>query len=532
LTFTVKQSIFSQVMKTYTPDSLIIASRQDLIDIISDQALQLASTSEQLAKLSDNITELKMQLDWLKRQIFGTKSERFLPADDLQEALQLNILNKEDVNAGTETKTVSYRRDSKPFAAAQAQGHGRGGMPSHLPVKEITINPEGDLTGMECIGEEVSWYYEMDKPASLHIVRITRPKYVRPKEDGVFIGKMPAMPVEKGNAGPGLIASIIIDKYVYHLPLDRQRKKYKNEYNADFSESWLCDNVKNGTFWLETVHNAHVNKIIASNYLQADETPIQVLTKDKKGKTHRGYFWVYHDPLQKIVLFDYRKSRASAGPSEFLKDFKGTLQVDGYEGYNEIVIRNGLTHAACMDHVRRRFEKSLDYDKERAAYALDTMRAWYEVEREARENELTLDDRFAMRVEKTVPSMMAFKEWLQKEVSMVLPKSVIGNAFSYFLDQWPFFKPFMTDKRIELSNILIENAIRPVALGRKNFMFAGSHEAAKWPAIIYSLVSTAKWHGYDPFVYIKELLTELPKSTTKDIQKYLFPNWKPGSLSK
>lgn len=143
-----------------------------------------------------------------------------------------------------------------------------------------------------------------------------------------YSSKLPALPVEKGNAGPGLIANIIVDKYVYHLPLDSQRNKYKNEYNADFAESWLCDNVKNGTFWLETVHNAHVKKLITSNYLQADETPIQVLTKDKKGKTQRGYFWVYHDPLQKIVLFDYRKSRASTGPSEFLKDFEGTLQID------------------------------------------------------------------------------------------------------------------------------------------------------------------------------------------------------------
>lgn len=157
------------------------------------------------------------------------------------------------------------------------------------------------------------------------------------------------------------------------------------------------------------------------------------------------------------------------------------------------------------------------------------MRAWYSVEREAKENGLSQADRFSMRVDRTVPSMEAFKEWMLVQVKLVLPKSLIGNALSYALNQWPFFKPFMTDPRIELSNILIENAIRPVALGRKNFMFVGSHEAAKWPAVIYSLVATAKWHGYDSFVYFKELLTELPKSTTKDIEKYLFPNWKPAN---
>lgn len=160
------------------------------------------------------------------------------------------------------------------------------------------------------------------------------------------------------------------------------------------------------------------------------------------------------------------------------------------------------------------------------------MRSWCGVESKAREQGLSHLERFVMRVEKTVPSMEAFQVWMLKQVPLVLPKPLMGNALSYALNQWPFFKPFMTDPHIERSNILIENGIRSVALRRKDFMFTGSHEAAKWLTIIYSLVSTAKWHSYDPFAYIKELITELPKSTTKDIEKYLIPNWKPGSLSK
>ena len=525
LTPTIVHSIFSKDMKTLTKDALVVASRQELID-------QIQSMTAQIELLQNTISEMNFQIDWFKRQIFGAKSERFIPSDDLQAALELDIVNKDEIDAIAESTTITYKRNNKHSTVEPKPGHGRGNMPTHLPIKDVTVEPEGDLTGMEKIGEEVSWYFEMEQPGSLHVVRTIRPKYVRPKEDGVYIGNMPLLPVEKGNAGPGLMTQIIIDKYVYHLPLDRQRKKFKNEYNVDFAESWLCDTVKNGSFWLESIYNAYTKKIITCDYLQGDETPIQVLTKDKKGKTHRGYFWVYHDPLQRIVLFDYRKSRARFGPSEFLEYFKGTLQIDGYEGYNEIITRNSLIHAGCMDHVRRRFEKALDSDRERAVYALDTMRSWYDVEREAREKGLSQTERFTMRVEKTVPSMQAFQAWMLKQVSLVLPKSLIGIALSYALNQWPFFKPFMTDPRIELSNILIENAIRPVALGRKNFMFVGSHEAAKWPAIIYSLVSTAKWHGYDPFVYIKELLTELPKSNTSDIEKYLLPNWKPQTLLK
>jgi hypothetical protein len=293
----------------------------------------------------------------------------------------------------------------------------------------------------------------------------------------------------------------------------------------------LCDNCRNGIFWLEPVLNGYVKDILSSDYLQADETPIPVLTRDKKGKTHKGYFWVYHDPIRKIVIFDYHKSRSREGPNEFLKFFKGTLQVDAYEGYGEIIASNCLKRSACMDHVRRRFEKALDYDKERAHYVLDIMREWYLLEREAREKELSSDDRLIMRKEKIAPSMETLKGWMLEQVSVVLPKSPIGMALSYALNQWPFFEPYLNDGRIEISNILVENAIRPVTLGRKNFLFAGSHDAAQRAAIIYSLVSIAKMHGYEPFIYIKELLTKLPKAKSNEISRFLLTDWKPSDDS-
>jgi transposase len=510
-------------MKTMTNDAMIVASRQELIDTIKSQA-------SVIDQLTNTITELTMQLDWLKRQVFGTKSERFISSADEQMALDLGISKKENTDDTTEKKkTITYDRTEKKKTKEPVKGHGRGKMPDHLPIEKKTIEPEGDLSGMIRIGEEVSWYYEMSAPSSLHIVEITRPKYALPDNTGVTVGTLPTLPVEKGNAGPGFITQILIDKFVYHLPLNRQIAKYKSEYNVDFSESWFCDNTKNGIFWLEAAYIEYVQKILLTDYLQADETPIQVLTKDKKGKTHRGYFWVYRDPVNKIVIFDYRKSRSRAGPSDFLKDFKGTLQIDGYDGYNEIITINDLIRAACMDHVRRRFEKALAYDRERANYALDTMRVWYALEREARENGVSPEDKLAMRKEEIAPSMEAFKTWMLEQVSQVLPKSPIGVALSYALNQWSFFDPFLNDPRVELSNILIENAIRPVALGRKNFMFVGSHEAAQRTAVIYSITATAKLHGYEPFVYIKELLTELPAATSSDLKKFLLPEWKPNN---
>ena len=270
-------------MKTLSNNALIVASRQELIDLIQSQATLIS-------QLQATVTELTIKVEWFNRQIFGSKSERFISSDDMQDALDLKIVNKRDVESIPEKKTISYDRDSKPSSSEPKPGHGRGGMPTHLPIKDVVVEPAGDLAGMVRIGEEVSWHYEMEQPGALHIVRTTRPKYVRPKEDGVIIGKLPEMPVEKGNAGPGLIAQIIIDSCVYHMPLDRQRKKFKNEYNTDFSESWLVDNFKNGTFWLEAIYNQNVLNIVKSPYLQADETPIPVLTKDKKGKNSSRVF--------------------------------------------------------------------------------------------------------------------------------------------------------------------------------------------------------------------------------------------------
>jgi len=379
-------------MKTFTKDSLIIASRQELIDIILGQVAQID-------KLTNTITEHAMQLEWMKRQLFGAKSERFVEPDDLQTALDLGIIAG-NVGHTTETTTITYNRKKSAETKEPVKGHGRGAMPTHLPIKKTVVEPQEDTTGMTKIGEEESWYYEMDKPASLHIVLISRPKYALPDKSGVIIGTLPALPVEKGNAGPGLLANIVTEKYLYHMPLDRQRKKFEHEYNVKFSPSWLSDNVGSTVFWLEPVYDKYQELLLKSTYLQGDETPIQVLIRDGRGKTHKGYLWVYHDPIQHIVLFDYRESRSHKGPSDFLKNFHGTLQIDGYEGYSDIIAKNGLVHAGCMDHVRRRFDKALPFDKERAAYALETMKAWYMVEREAKERNLSFDERLELRKKK------------------------------------------------------------------------------------------------------------------------------------
>ena len=506
-------------MNTLTEDKIFMASRQELIDYVKELHRLLQSKSSKLE-------ELKFQLDWFKRQVYGTKSERFIPDDDIQVALDLGIdFPRQDTHSDTKKENISYSRNKKR-EKDKDKAHSRRTMPTHLPIEEKIIQPDEDVSGLKCIGYQESWHYEMD-PGSLKVILEKRPKYARDNGEGIIIADLPPRMIEKGNAGPGLITQITVDKYVYHMPLDRQRKKFESEYNVHFPESWLCDIIRNVGFWITPVYGGHKGKLLKATYLCADETPIPVLVKGKR-KTHKGYFWVYYDPLKGITIFDYQPTRSRAAPSEFLKDFKGTLQVDGYEGYSEIIARNGLIRAACMDHVRRKFEQALGNDQQRASHAVDVMREWYSVERDAKENELSLDERFAGRVAQTVPSMQRFHEWMKIQLQNpdVAPKSAIGRALTYALNQWPYFNAFMTDPKVELSNIAAENKIRPIAIGRKNYMFCGSHDAAQRAAMIYSLVATAQNHNIDPRTYFNGLFTGLPAAKNNEISKFLLPDWK------
>jgi hypothetical protein len=266
--------------------------------------------------------------------------------------------------------------------------------------------------------------------------------------------------------------------------------------------------------------------LLNTDYLMADETRIPVLVKDKRGKTHKGYFWVYFDPVRKLVLVDYQPGRGHEAPLKMLDKFTGTLQVDGYEGYNAVLKRLGMKHAACMAHVRRAFENAKETDSARTDFALEAIQKWFDVEEEASQKQLNSDQRLELRKEKTIPAMKKFHEWLMQEIN-VLPQSLIGKAIHYALNQWPWFKPFQEDGRIELSNNLIENSIRPVAIGRKNYMFMGSHEAAARAAAVYSLIGTAKCHGKNVQEYLADLLTCVPGLTTKQLETFMPHLWAP-----
>ena len=462
---------------------------------------------------------LKIENANLKRLIFGQKRERYIPIKPDNQLLFPGFDQKEDVQI--ETEQISYSRKK---SVKKVVPHGRNRIPAHFPRKEIIIEPEEDTNGMTRIGEEITEELEF-KPGTFFVNRYIRPKYARPDGEGVVIGMLPSRPIEKGIAGPGLLAHVMISKFVDHLPIYRQRKQFLRQ-GIDLAESTMNGWVKSIYEILTPLYEAQRVQVLRTDYLMADETPIRVLDFLKPGTTHRGYYWVYYDPVHPKLFFDYRPGRSRAGPNDILKEFNGYLQSDGYKGYNEVTNRPSVTGVGCMAHARRYFVEAKESDAERCEWMLSTIQKLYKIERLARDDGLSHDQRYNLRREYSVPILTEMKAWLDKEIFKTLPKSAIGKAIAYMLNQWSRLEQFVTDGRLEIDNNLIENAIRPIALGRKNYLFAGSHEGAKRAALIYTMVANAKLQGLEPLAYLRDVVARIADHPMKKIDDLLAINWK------
>jgi transposase len=464
---------------------------------------KLEASIKENRELAGRLELLMRQYSELQRQLYGSKSERRVP----QLANQPTLFDLEEPKQPEpQTEEVSYTRHKK-----EKKQPVRSSLPAHLPRKTEVIEPADIPEGAVKISEEVTEVLEYT-PSEVYVRRIVRPKYASPKTDGetqISIASLPSLPIEKGSAGAGLLAYLIASKYVDHLPFYRLNKILARN-GVKIPEPTIGGWVKKCCQWMEPLYEAINNQLLSQNYLMADETGIPVLTQDKPGATHKGYFWVYYSPELRMVMFDYREGRDQSGPNEVLKSFKGDLQVDGYGGYNEVFRRSEVRALGCMAHARRKFERVEKLGDPRGTAALKFLSALYAVERVARDGEYSVAERYALRQEQSVPKLKAFEEWLKEEAGSTLPRSALGEAISYTLNLWSRLVRYVEDGRFEIDNNLIENSIRPVALGRKNYMFAGSHEGAKRSAIIYTLMGTCKMRGIDPFTWLNDYLTKVP----------------------
>jgi transposase len=473
-------------------------------------------------ELEAEVIRLKAELAQLRRLIFGQKSERFVP-DQNADQLSLDVLDTTTASTSpAKTETITYTR--KKAATSNVTPHSRNVLPDSLPRVDVVIEPEQDVTGLKKIGEEITEELEY-KPGKLFVKRFIRPKYARRGGDGVVIAHLPSRPIDKGIPGPTLLSHIVISKYVDHLPLYRQQQQFKR-LGLVIPESTLCGWIKSTADLIKPLVEMQFDLIKRTSYLMADETPIRVLDRNKKGRSHLGYYWVYYSPLEKIVCFDYRPGRGRDGPTEILQSFKGSLQFDGWQAYNSVASRKGVIAVGCMAHARRYFEQALGSDPDRATWMLQRIQELYAVERLAREKSMTFEERYQVRQKNALPVMKEIKTWLDQNVVKVLPKNDMGEAIGYTLGQWPKLERYLNDGRLEIDNNLVENAIRPVAFGRKNYLFASSHESAQRGAVIYSLVATAKLHNLDSSEYLTDVINRIADHPFKKLADLLPQNWK------
>jgi transposase len=482
----------------------------ETITITKVEYAELISFKVELTSSKSEVALLKYQLAELKRLIFGAKSERFvapipgqLSLFDLPEESSVEEPREEI----TYTRTKPEREKKQPLRAE---------LPAHLVRKVEVIEPDNIAEGAIKIGEAITEILEYEE-ANIYVRQIVRPKYIVESTDeatSIVIAQLPSLPIPKGNAGPSMLAHVIGSKFIDHLPFYRQSQMYKRQ-GLHIPESTIGGWFNAGCKLLKFLYDSQKTIVQSSDYLMADETPIPVLTTDKPGATHKGYHWVYHDPVRKLVLFDYRKTRGREGPNEFLKNFSGHLQTDGYAAYNNLENQANITQLACMAHARRKFEHALDNNPALAGWAMTMIQKLYDIERQAREASLSPDDIKQLRQEQARPILDEMGKWLKEQINLTLPKSAIGGAIAYTLTLWPRLIRYVEDGRFQIDNNLIENSIRPVALGRKNYLFAGSHEAAHHAAIAYSLLATCKINNVEPTAWLTQtfaVISDCPAS--------------------
>jgi transposase/uncharacterized coiled-coil protein SlyX len=465
--------------------------------------------------LQSKVEELQRLVDLLKRMQFGQKRERF--EDPSQTTLPLDVeqevLEKQEAVIKQE---ITYSREKKKHP-------GRAKLPDHLSVEEIEIHPQGDLSDKVCIGKETTDVLDY-VPGHFKIKRYIRYKYATKdtQDTQITIGVLPDRVIDKGIPSEGLLASILVDKYVDHLPLYRQKQRFAREkiqIASSTIEGWTAQSLDA----LKPLYEKLVMDIKNEGYLQVDETTIKVLDDKKKQSAHLGYYWVYHAPISKLVMFDYSPTRSSSAALPVLSNFKGYLQTDGYAGYKAYGKKTTLTHLGCWAHARREFDRSRDNDKQRAEYVLLEIQKLYAIERRAKEGKLNTEQIKELRLKESLPVINELGKWMFAQMKLTLPKSQIGKALAYSQSRWDNLSAYLYDGNLQIDNNLVENVIRPVSLGRKNYLFAGSHDAAQRAAMAYTFFANCKKHEVNPFEWLKHTLENIQSIKHKNISE-LFPH--------
>ena len=468
---------------------------------------------------------LRQKVDALVRRVFGPSSEALDPA-------QLELLLQLPAPALSAPPAVPPLVSLVEKSAPRARPESGPRLPEHLPLVEQVIDPEPVKTQPEawrCIGQEVNEQLDYE-PGRFLRRRIVRRKYVHRTDSdrAPIIAPLPESLRERGLAAPGLLAQVLVSKYCDHLPLYRQEQIFARRHDVHLPRQTLARWVELAADWLKPIYETIRTGVMAGGYVQIDETPIRYLAPGH-GQTKQGYLWTAHRP-RGDVLYRWETSRAAACLDNLVPvDFSGTIQCDGYAGYGAFVDRRpvAITLAGCWAHGRRKFHDALEQAPRTAGWLLRQIQHLYHIEADLRAHRAGPNLRAAVRAHQSRPIVERLKKALVrlKASGRHLPQSLLGQALDYTLGQWPTLEIFLNDGRVEIDNNLVENAIRPTAIGKKNWLFIGGGEAGERSAIIYTVIESCRRRGIDPFAYLRDVLTRLPNMTNRQIPEVTPQTW-------
>jgi len=491
---------------------IIIENHNKLIKKILDKNKEISNKKKEILDKNKEIERLNEIIKTLRRKKYAPSSEKDRVFNEMEEIDSDYI----DDSSDDDKITVTYKRKKGK----------RKVLPKTLPRKDIIIDiSEEEKSGMKKIGEEVSEKLVI-KPAEIYIERTIRPKYApidNSNDEKIKIKSLPPQLLPKTMATSSLISYIIVSKFMDALPLYRLENIFSRigiEIPRQTMARWLIKVY----LQLMPLYNLLQDQLLDSGHIQMDETRTQVLNEKNKKATSKSYMWVRFKPGDNpIILYDYAPTRKGQVPIELLNGFKGYLQVDGYDGYSSACVLYELIRMGCMDHCRRKFYDvyKSSKNKKNAKKALSYLKLLYDLEDKIKD--LSVDEKYNQRQKHAKPVLNEMKEWLDDIKYKIAPKSPMGKAVNYALNEWNYLIVYLEDGKLNISNILIENKIRPFAIGRKNWLFSASVEGAKASAMFYSLIETAKANGLNVFEYFNTMLDQLPNAKTLEDYEKLLP---------
>ena len=494
-----------------------------LKSLLVEQARQHDEVVARNGQLESRVVILTEQLNLALARRYAASSEKIAPD-------QIRLFDEAEVEARS---AASFEDETVTVPEHSRRKRGRRKLPDALPRIDILHElPDDERTCphdgqvLEEINSVISEQLDI-VPAKIRVIRHVRKQYACACGQCIKTAPLPAQPIPKSLASPGLLAHITVSKYTDALPLYRQQAILQR-IGVDLPRATLANWMIQAGTLIQPVINLLRERLLAYDIVQMDETPVQVLKEPGKRAQSKSYLWLQRGgpPKQPVVLYDYDPGRGADVPKRLLDGFAGYLQTDGYDGYNAVVTVNGLTHVGCWAHARRKFSEAVKAQgrkkqRGKAHRGLALIQKLYRIEKQARE--LTPQERHAHRRQHARPVLDELRAWLDETLPQVPPTSATGKALNYLHNEWDKLIRYLDDGRLDMDNNRAENAIRPFVVGRKNWLFSDSVKGVKASANLYSLIETATANGLEPYAYLRYLFTELPKAETVEAIEALLP---------